>query len=332
MRIVRRFVVSIAMFCVVSTAFGAEWKLGEPIVTYYVAPKLSDAVAKQMAEGGWNLVWAWSEAELDVAHKHGLRAMFRHNLLIPGAKALDDPNKRKQLDALVDKVCKHPALYCYYVLDEPAAKDFPAGAQMGDYLRRRDPQHMAYVNLLPGGMVKKGLGTIADKAEYDKYQEYLDEFIRVVKPELLGYDRYQFAVAGVLEGYFQNLEQMRQTAQRAGLPFMNIVQACTWDAKLMRVPTDNEMRYLVYTTLAYGAQGISYYVYRYPGHEGGIATADGAPTSIYHVLKQANREFAAIATEYQSLRSLGAYHVGMQPAGARPLLPILGAVRPVVGR
>jgi len=39
---------------------------------------------------------------------------------------------------------------------------------------------------------------------------------------------------------------------------MNIGQACTWDAKLMRVPTDNEMRYLVYTTLAYGAQGISY--------------------------------------------------------------------------
>ena len=36
-----------------------------------------------------------------------------------------------------------------------------------------------------------------------------------------------------------------------------------------------KMRYLVYTTLAYGAQGISYYVYCHPGHTGGIALSDG---------------------------------------------------------
>lgn len=53
----------------------------------------------------------------------------------------------------------------------------------------------------------------------------------------------------------------------------------------MRVPTGDEMRYLIYTTLAYGAQGVSYYVYCHPGHTGGIALADGTPTPLYEALK-----------------------------------------------
>jgi hypothetical protein len=79
------------------------------------------------------------------------------------------------------------------------------------------------------------------------------------------------------------------------------------------------MRYLVYTTLAYGAQGISYYVYSYPGHRGGIALADGTPTPLYHALKLLNHEFTAVATQLQTLRPAGVYHTGMAPPGSNPL-------------
>ena len=87
----------------------------------------------------------------------------------------------------------------------------------------------------------------------------------------------------------------------------------------MRIPNGDEVRYLVYTTLAYGAEGISYYVYCCPGHKGMIASADGTPTPLYHTLKSVNREFAAIAGELQPLRSLGIYHAGMTPPGTKPL-------------
>ncbi|MBC7287086.1 MAG: hypothetical protein H5T86_03385 [Armatimonadetes bacterium] len=80
------------------------------------------------------------------------------------------------------------------------------------------------------------------------------------------------------------------------------------------------MRYLVYTSLAYGAQGISYYVYCHPGHYGAIAhLEDYSPTPLYYVLKDVNREFVAIASELQPLRSLAAYHAGMLPPGTTPL-------------
>ncbi len=111
---------------------------------------------------------------------------------------------------------------------------------------------------------------------------------------------------------------IRRAAQGAGIPWLNIVQACSW-TPVRRIPTGDEMRYLVYTTLAYGAQGISYYVYCHPGHTGGIALPDGKPTPIFHALKTLNREFVAIAAELQPLRSLAVYHAGMAPPGAVPL-------------
>lgn len=79
------------------------------------------------------------------------------------------------------------------------------------------------------------------------------------------------------------------------------------------------MRFLIYTTLAYGAQGISYYVYCFPGHIGGIVLPDGTPTPLYHALKTLNREFVAIATELQPLLCRGVCHTGMMPPGAVPL-------------
>ncbi len=55
------------------------WQIGEPIVTYWAGPPMTDATAVQMKEGGWNLVWC-AEKELDTARRHGLRAMLQDGL------------------------------------------------------------------------------------------------------------------------------------------------------------------------------------------------------------------------------------------------------------
>ena len=300
----------------------SAWQLGTPIVTYYAGPKLTDAVARQMAEGGWNLVWCDNEAELDIAQRHGLRGQFpSHWPRLP--RLLDDPAQRAKLDAMIDRVRNHPAFYQYFVQDEPSAADFPRLGRLVAYLRERDPQHLAYINLFPTIANNKQLGVKGDTIT--AYEQYLRQYLDIVKPSLLSYDHYHFAVAGdcsfgekVAEQYFLNLAMIRQTAKEAGIPFLNIVQACSW-APSMRVPTGDEMRFLVYTTLAYGAQGISYYVYCAPNHTGGITLPDGTPTPIYHALKPLNREFVAIATELQPLDSLGVYHAGMLPLGTKPL-------------
>jgi hypothetical protein len=296
------------------------WTVGSPIVTYYAGPGyhptgpgMTEAAARQMAEGGFNVVWC-GEQELDVVHRHGLRAQLRDGLLSPAT--LEDPVRRAALDALIDRVRRHPALYCYFITDEPSAAEFPGLGKLVAYLRQRDPARMAYINLFPTYANNQQLGTEGDTVT--AYREHLRQFVQIVKPDLISYDHYQFASDGDLEGYFLNLAMIRRASLDAGLPFLNIVQACSW-TPVRRVPNADEMRYLVYTTLAYGAQGISYYVYCWPGHDGGIALPDGTPTPIYHALETLNREFVAIAQQLQPLDSLAAYHAGMIPQGAQPL-------------
>ena len=293
-------------------AIAAEttWQVGSPIVTYWAGPPLSDGVARQMAEGGWNLVWC-TEKELDMARRYGLRAQLQDPLL--AAASLEDPQLKEKLDALIARVRRHPALYSYFITDEPSAGQFAALGKLVAYLRQQDPAHLAYINLFPTYANNEQLGIVGDTVP--AYRDHLRQYLDQVHPSLISYDHYQFTTNGDSANYFLNLALIRETAQAAGLPFLNIVQACTWTPS-MRVPTENEMRFLVYTTLAYGAQGISYYVYCHPGHTGGIANADGTPTPLYHALKTQNREFVAIARQLQPLRSMGVYHAGMIPPGA----------------
>ena len=291
----------------------ARWKVGTPIVTYWCGPSMTDATAAQMAEGGFNLVWC-GEKELDVAQRHGLRAQLTDGLLSPAA--LDDSAQREKLDALIARVRHHPALYDYFITDEPNAASFPGLGKLVAYLRERDPAHLAYINLFPTYASNDQLGTKGDTAT--AYREHLRQYVDIVKPGLISYDHYQFSVKGDNDGYFLNLAMIRRAAQEAGLPFLNIVQAATW-APSMRVPTSDEVRYLDYTSLAYGAQGISYYVYCCAGHTGAVAHADGTPTPLYDTLKTLNREFVSIAQQLQPLRSLGVYHAGMLPQGTEPV-------------
>ncbi|MGA2863867.1 MAG: hypothetical protein ABSF95_05215 [Verrucomicrobiota bacterium] len=295
------------------TSRATPWQVGRPIVTYWAGPPMTDATARQMSEGGWNLVWC-GEKDLDLVRRYGLRGQLQDPLLAPAS--LEVPAQREKLDALIARVRAHPALYAYFITDEPNATNFPALGQLVAYLRRRDPAHLAYINLFPTYASNQQLGNQGDTLT--AYQAHLRQYVDIVKPALISYDHYQFTTEGDSAQYFLNLALIRQAALDARLPFLNIVQACTWTPS-MRVPKADEIRYLVYTTLAYGAQGISYYVYCCPGHTGGIAHADGTPTPLYETLKALNRQFAALALQLQPLRSLGVYHAGMLPPGAQPL-------------
>src|SRR4051812_41954427 len=87
-----------------------RWAVGTPIVTYWAGPPMSDAVARQMKEGSFNVVWC-GEKDLDLLQKHGLRGMVQDALLAPAT--IDSPEQRLKLDALIERVRTHPAFYSY---------------------------------------------------------------------------------------------------------------------------------------------------------------------------------------------------------------------------
>jgi hypothetical protein len=84
-----------------------EWKVGDPIVSYWGYPgypcggDLAEASAKQLAGGGWSLVWC-KEKDLDLVQRHGLRGMVTADLL--SWRSLDDAARRAGQDAFIGRV------------------------------------------------------------------------------------------------------------------------------------------------------------------------------------------------------------------------------------
>lgn len=300
-----------------SHAFAA-WEIGAPIVTHWSGDlPLTDALAQWEVAGGYNMVYVNGDSpeslatQLAVAQKYGLRAqLYNKDLLTP--TTLNDSTKLAQLNALIDVFKASPAGYCYFCADEPKASAFTNLGALTSYISQRDPNHLSYINLLGSYTTPYNLGAAS-------YSTYLNKFVSTVKPSLLSYDNYQLMAGGDTHWYFDNLAQVRSAAKTANLPFMNIVQACQWDSG-WRLPTGDQMRFLVYTTLAYGGQGISYFNYYTPtANTGGLKPVDDTAITMYNNLTPLNHEFAAISAELQPLVSIGAYHLGMLPPGTTKL-------------
>lgn len=301
----------------------AEWSLGAPIVMYWNAggaTTLNRTIAEQAVAGGYNLVWVNQPSQLAIAEQYGLRAMVfdPYNYLLNPA-SLDDADRLAKLDRYIDGFKSSPAMYCYYVADEPGAAQFADLARLVDHLRKRDPEHLAYIDVQ--GIYGQTFGT-------RDFAAYLAQYVATVHPQLLCDDIYPFVPGADAGLWLQNLAMVGHAAKQAKIPFMNVVQACAWDDNY-RLPSANELRFENYTALAYGAQGVCYFNYATPRpNTGGLVNADGTPTSTYAALVPLNHEFVAIATQLQPLNHLGTYVKGYRAEALPPGTTALPAEAP----
>ncbi len=320
---------------------GENWKLQEPIVTFWAGPMpVTPADAKLMAEGNWNLIplsptrgrpegttpAEFVKSQLDILHQHQLKAILSS---LWNAFDYESEQGWAELDALISGIKDHPALYAYGIKDEPGTQFFPFLKKVKDRILELDSSHVIFTNLYPVGAPNKYLGVEGTPEE--AYRAYLDTAIKELNPRILSYDHYHFKTNGDGKTFFLNLALAREAALKADIPWMTFIQASSWTTGV-RIPTGEEMRWLTYVPLAYGVQGIGHYVYGYPEHDGGMvypsarignketgAVLGGPPTPLYYYVKELNKEFTSVAKALRPLRSLGVYHVGTIPEGGTPL-------------
>ncbi len=311
------------------------WDMGDPIVSYWAGPgfrgsrmAITDESLKLLKEGGFNLVWASSKEDLDLIAKWGLRAICGREFigLKPTANGSIDPNNLEELKQHIESLRDHPALYIYFHGDEPPASMFEGLAADSRIVRSIDPNHPTWVNLLPTYAGNKKLGLEGDTIS--AYREHVRLFLETYDPAFVSYDHYQLNNDWDTSNYFLNMSIVQQACAARDIPFMNGVQACAWwpveslaSPAAPRVPGPDEMRFLVYTTLAYGAQGIYYYVYSHPGHRGSIVSQDGVPDAKYYELKKLNPIFVATAKQLRGYRLMGTFFKGYCPRGGTPYSP-----------
>jgi hypothetical protein len=342
----KSFVLLISVFALLVVCGGiaqAKWQQKEFIVTMWCPPPATEENMAILARDHYTLTGVGTEgdrmnsganlvAQLDIAQKHGIKALVFNPLL--HFSSLDDPTKKAELDALIDLVKNHPAMDGYHITDEPSATTFPNWKRIVNYLKERDPDHLAYINLFPTYANQQQLGVNlvevptgplgypdnfagigANNKTVEFYNEHLRQYIEQIKPEIISYDHYHFLNNGVDgQQYFLNLALIRNAALKTNVPFLNIVQACTIE-KSWRLVNAEEMRWLTFTTMAYGGRGLSWFLYWGPVSYGGMYQ-EGKRMPLADFGAEINKDIAVIGPELLKLESTDVYQTAPLPLGA----------------
>jgi hypothetical protein len=273
------------------------------------------AILRDMRRCGLNLAGFVRPQDLDAVADAGLRCIVSD----PGTRVgeeqarLGEAEIATRVKALVDRVGRHPAVFGYYLCDEPTATLYDGLARWVEAFRRAAPASKPYINLFPNGTLPRRIGV-------PTYEEYVETFVTIVRPPLISYDKYVLMEDGSMRGgYFENLETIRAAALRHKLPFWNVILSNGHHR--YAEPTEAGLRFQVYTTLAYGGRGIGYYTYLTPAHENyrlGPVDPFGHKTPTWHMLRRINLQIHKLAPLYAKLRSTHVFHHPEVPAGGAP--------------
>ena len=288
-----------------------------------------------------------SQKALEVSEKYGVKYMVFDIRM----KNLVESNPTdEEIDETVRAVCEdfknYSALHSYLVKDEPDVSYFPRLRKIVDAFHKYDPDHPPYINLLPNYAPASMHGC-------PTYEEYVEQFIEAVHPDILCYDHYhltqtnrpQDALLNVnsefeaqvysaslnrseREGFYENLEIIRRQGLKNNIPYMLIVLLVEHGP--YRYLTRAELYFEVWQTLAYGCSTLSYYNYwalpACRNYKNAIISHDGKKCQHYWDVKEINKNIEAIGNCIVNTKSEAVFHVGgkNEKEGVVPFEPHMG--------
>ena len=286
----------VAFLSVVVAAESERFVQDRFAIGFWVDPPADERMPeryKEIAEANFTLVLGGFSAttpetigrQLDLCRKHDLRA-----LVLPTPYTMED---------LPDG----PECWGYMLRDEPSASNFSELRIEVDAFCLARPGKLALINLFPNYCDLNRLGT-------GSYEEYVAKFMEEVRPDVLCMDHYPLFKSGHdgRQAYCDNLDVMRRFSLANNVPFWNFFNTMPFGPHTD--PTEAQLRWQVYTSLAYGAKGVLYFCYYTPlGDEfpkgGAIIGRDGRPTRHYDQAKRINAELKNLGQFLMKATSTG---------------------------
>jgi hypothetical protein len=210
---------------------------------------------------------------LDLAQKVGIKIIPIDLRLNPFVLKSDIPVDTAAIKEIVSDYKDHPALAAYLIKDEPNAELYPTLRDFCEVFRSEDPKHEPLINIFPSFANNEQLGV-------DGFRKYVQAYINIVKPTFLSYDYYPFKEELTRkDGWFNDLEIVREESKNANIPFMLFIQS-EGIKNYLRVPNRAEILWQVNTALAYGARGFGWFSYWTPTPDQGLPQEEGAEAKL----------------------------------------------------
>lgn len=192
--------------------------------------------------------------------KHGLKCFPGYRCNPKGG-----PSARPLVEKIDPAATSSPAFWGFDVKDEPNTNEFPALRDVSDQIASLYPGRLRFINLLPN---------YATSAQYNatNYTAYVKQFVEQVKPDVLCMDHYPFFEipdddgCESRAGYRANLAVLREASLAADIPFWNYFNTMPFGGH--SDPTEAQLAWQIFTSLAYGAKGVLYFCYWSPAGQG----------------------------------------------------------------
>lgn len=250
----------------------------------------------EVAESGINTIYGLYEArgnyagnnlQSQIAIKNALTYAANAGIkyLVPGTGSVAN---------YINEYKFYPAFKGFLVKDEPSGEEIEVYAADKELYEERFPNSLYYINLLPNYATTSQLSNLT-------YEEYVDKYLTMVKPEFISYDFYPLLYSGtksyILQGYLANCEIMAVKAKEHGIPVWGFFQSMGYGNK--RAPDEQDFRFQAYVNLAYGVKGMQHFCYWTPmTNDGGkfnetttaMISRTGEKTERYYYAQTINNE------------------------------------------
>lgn len=205
-----------------------------------------------------------------------------------------------------------PHIVLYSIRDEPLPEHFAHVKMMSDRFNRIDPTRMTFVNLLP--KMKP------NELKSPDYESYVGSYVKTVNPPLISFDIYPVRkskgkVYVAENDLYPTLETIAKVARESHRPFWAYLNT----SKHLFYPKQKReyIRFQIFTNLAYGAQGLSYYTYALPDFDrekGDYSDApldkEGNRTDVWYMVRDVNKEVKNLTKVFLGAEVLDVSHTG----------------------
>lgn len=295
---------------------------------------------RKLAEAGFTVVSQYmghsvelNRTAMDAAEKVGMKVMISLHDFVYGYWVDHLSASFEQVKTYIDGVKDHPALWGYSFADEPKVLHQIEGIKaVKDYMLQLDTDHVYFCNIAGcnASLPFFTYGISQDDMDFyynlyvqkfganyiNSYQDYLDHYMNTTQWDFICFDSYPLDLAApkVETKFYESLEYVSAEAERYGVPMWAYLASGVWNS-VMPPPTEEGIKYQMYTCLAYGAQTICYYAYE--GNEQNPLTPDGRYTEVYDHVKATNLEANKRAFIFAGGEVEGVWHTADVPNRAR---------------